>query len=103
MTSQLFLLLQIKIGNYSVNCYKTFYDTDTNACHAMIKKLQNMFKSQSGQVYVLGKYRVDGLQQTVISVGTRVYLNIGNNKTKPYLLLRLLPVDYLKKCMCISN
>lgn len=39
---------------------------------------------------------VDGLQQTVISVGTRVYLNIGNNKTKPYLLLRLLPVDYLK-------
>lgn len=58
--------------------------------------MQNMFKSQSGQVYVLGKYRVDGLQQTVISVGTRVYLNIGNNKTKPYLLLRLLPVDYLK-------
>ena len=85
-----------KNGNYSVNCYKTFYDTDTNACHAMIKKMQNMFKSQSGQVYVLGKYRVDGLQQTVISVGTRVYLNIGNNKTKPYLLLRLLPVDYLK-------
>lgn len=85
-----------KNGNYSVNCYKTFYDTDTNACHAMIKKMQNMFKSQSGQVYVLGKYRVDELQQTVISVGTRVYLNIGNNKTKPYLLLRLLPVDYLK-------
>ena len=85
-----------KNGNYSVNCYKTFYDTDTNACHAMIKKMQNIFKSQSGQVYVLGKYRVDGLQQTVISVGTRVYLNIGNNKTKPYLLLRLLPVDYLK-------
>ena len=85
-----------KNGNYSVNCYKKFYDTDTNACHAMIKKMQNMFKSQSGQVYVLGKYRVDGLQQTVISVGTRVYLNIGNNKTKPYLLLRLLPVDYLK-------
>lgn len=27
-----------KNGNYSVNCYKTFYDTDTNACHAMIKK-----------------------------------------------------------------
>ena len=85
-----------KNGNYSVNCYKTFYDTDTNACHAMIKKMQNMFKSQSGQVYVLGKYRVGELQQTVISVGTRVYLNIGNNKTKPYLLLRLLPVDYLK-------
>lgn len=85
-----------KNGNYSVNCYKTFYDTNTNACHAMIKKMQNMFKSQSDQVYVLGKYRVVELQQTVISVGTRVYLNIGNNKTKPYLLLRLLPVDYLK-------
>ena len=85
-----------KNGNYSVNCYRTFYDTDTNASRAMIKKMQNMFKSQSGQVYVLGKYYVDELQQNVISVGTRVYLNIGNNKTKPYLLLRLLPVDYLK-------
>ena len=80
-----------KNGNYSVNCYKTFYDTDTNACHAMIKKMQNIFKSQSGQVYVLGKYRVYGLQQTVISVGTRVYLNIGNNKDKALPAFKIAP------------
>lgn len=85
-----------KNGDYTIDCYKSFHETDTSACQAMITKMQNMFEDTSGQVYVLGKYYINEIQQTVISVGTKVTLNTGNNTTKSYLLLRLLPVDYLK-------
>ena len=62
----------------------------------MTRKMQLMFEADDDKVYILGKYRSTETQQTVISVGARVTINIGDGQTKDYLLLRLIPVDYLK-------
>ena len=45
---------------------------------------------------VLGKYRVGESQRTVVSVGTRVMIREEDGSDRPYLLLHLIPVEYLQ-------
>lgn len=58
-----------------------------------IATMQQMFNRESG---VLGKYRVVESQMDVLSVGTRVTLREGDGE-KDYLLLRVIPVESMKK------
>lgn len=80
-----------------VHCYEEFKEVNTNFGDLMLVKMQQIFDAADGKVYVLGKYRVGESQQTVVSVGTRVTLRLAEGGTKDYLLLRLIPVDYLQK------
>lgn len=83
-------------GNPWVHCYELAAQTSTKSNEEMTRKMQLMFEADDDKVYILGKYRSTETQQTVISVGARVTINIGDGQTKDYLLLRLIPVDYLK-------
>lgn len=84
-------------GNEWVHCYENYRDSDTNFGDMMVEKMHRMYESGTDKVMVLGKYRVAESQQTVVSVGTRVNLRQADGTDKGYLLLRLIPVDYLQK------
>ncbi len=86
----------IRKGNDSVNCYQVFHEKSNNAELAMLAKMRKIFEAEDDKVLVLGKYRVGESQQTVISVGTHVELREADGTDKRYLLLRIIPVDYLK-------
>lgn len=87
---------QFSGGTDWVHCYEFFTQNDTAGNRALIRKMRRIFDSEN-ETYVLGKYRVGETQQTVISVGARVYITNEDGSTEPYLLLRVIPVDYLKK------
>ncbi len=80
-----------------IHCYENFAQSDTLSDAALLQKMQDMFNADSSDVQVLGKYRVGETQQTVVSVGTRVTLWQEDGSDKDYLLLRLIPVEYLQK------
>ena len=80
-----------------VHCYENFALSDTLGDKALLQKMQSMFEADADDVQVLGKYRVGETQQTVVSVGTRVTLRQADGSDKDYLLLRLIPVEYLQK------
>ncbi len=79
-----------------VHCYEDFAEVGTNFGDMMVQKMRRMFDDKTDKVYVLGKYRVGESQQTVVSVGRRVTLRQEDGTDKDYLLLRLMPVDYLQ-------
>ena len=80
-----------------IHCYENFARSNTLGDAALLKKMQSMFEADADDVQVLGKYRVGETQQTVVSVGTRVTLRQADGSDKDYLLLRLIPVEYLQK------
>ena len=80
-----------------VHCYEDFKSANTNFGDMMLEKMRRMYDNTTDKVLVLGKYRVGETQQTVVSVGTRVNLRQEDGTDKGYLLLRLIPVDYLQK------
>ncbi len=87
---------EIKNGNDWVHCYINIFNNDTNANKTFISKMEKMLSQEDDNVLTLGKYRIGEVQRTVISVGERVYINNGDGTKKPYLLLRVIPVEYLK-------
>ena len=58
--------------------------------------MEQLFNAGPDEVPVLGKYRVGESQRTVVSVGTRVMIREADGSDRPYLLLRLIPVEYLQ-------
>lgn len=82
--------------NRKINCYRIFYETDNSMSREQVTKMRKMFHSDGKELLVLGKYRVAETQQTVVSVGTRVQIRTAAGKIKPYLLLRVIPVEYLQ-------
>ena len=59
--------------------------------------MENMQRMFEGQTAVLGRYRVRESQVNVVSVGTRVDLRQEDGSTKPYLLLRLIALESMRK------
>lgn len=59
--------------------------------------VENLRRLYNGQLAVVGRYRVAETQMTVISVGTRVDLRQEDGSTKGYLLLRVIPVESMRK------
>ena len=80
-----------------IHCYEKWAESDTPADAALLQKMREIFRADQDDVRVLGKYRVGETQQTVVSVGARVTLRQADGSDKDYLLLRLIPVEYLQK------
>ena len=80
-----------------IHCYEKWAKSDTPADAALLQKMREIFRADQDDVRVLGKYRVGETQQTVVSVGARVTLRQADGSDKDYLLLRLIPVEYLQK------
>lgn len=87
----------LKNGSDVITAYQTFRNGTYNADKTALRKMEKMFTSTGDEVLILGKYRVGETQQSVISVGTKVEIRIGKARRKPYLLLRVIPVDYLQR------
>lgn len=84
-------------GDNSVNCYRKFYEQGSDTDEIFIENMKQMFAEVGSEINVLGKYRVEEKQINVVSVGTRVTLSDGQGGSKDYLLLRLIPVDSIRK------
>lgn len=84
-------------GTYWVHCYDEMLKQNTVYSNNFLNKMREMFLGETDKVPVLGKYRVGELQRTVVSVGTKVTIREEDGSDKDYLLLRLIPVEYLQK------
>ncbi len=80
----------------SVKCYERFDRERTDTYKIFIKIMKHMLNAGEDEINVLGKYRSDDTHTNVISVGTKVRLRDGG-KYKDYLLLRLIPVESMRK------
>ncbi len=88
----------VKNGDDEVSCYRQMHNADYNTSRALVRKMQKMFQEENeDETLVLGKYRVGEVQQGVVSVGKRVELRQDDGTKKAYLLLRVIPVNYLEK------
>lgn len=83
-------------GDNIAHCYAEIKERDSETDRIFIKNMEMMFDDGNDESLLLGKYRDDVTQLTVVSVGTRVTLR-ENGRDIDYLLLRLIPVDSLKK------
>lgn len=81
----------------TVSCYQQFSTTDNKAMQRTIQNMQRMFDRDDGHTIVLGKYKIYESQINAISVGCRVRLKTEDGGFKPYLLLRIIPVESMKK------
>ena len=78
----------------SVSIYQRFTEPTWNSGANMIQTMRLMF---DGETAVLGRYKINESQMTVISVGTRVMLRTAEGGQKPYLLLRIIPIESMRK------
>ena len=78
----------------SVSIYQRFTEPTWNSGANMIETMRLMF---DGETAVLGRYKINESQITVISVGTRVVLHTAEGAQKPYLLLRIIPIESMRK------
>ena len=85
------------VGNdNSVSCYKEVSGQNFYFTNIFIANMVHMFDEDYDGLCVLGKYKIKESQMSVISVGTRVTLRTENGH-KDYLLLRIIPVESIKK------
>ncbi len=80
----------------TVDCYQSFTKTDSDTYRIFIENMNQMYLTDGNHINVLGKYRADDIQLTVISVGTRVLLYKEDGTPKEYLLLRLIPLSSVR-------
>lgn len=85
----------------SVDCYKMYKDSEDTTWQIFSSILEQMFQtggiSETGDIAILGKYMAKDTQVNVLSVGSRVRLRKEDGTQKDYLLLRLIPVDSVRK------
>ena len=86
----------VRNGNPWVHCYEEQQKLATTDSSAFLDKMEQLFNAGPDEVPVLGKYRVGESQRTVVSVGTRVMICEEDGSDRPYLLLHLIPVEYLQ-------
>ena len=85
-------------GANLVSCYQNFYDkaqTD-ETYQVFIETMHKMFSDEDA-FNLLGKYRADDTQTNVVSVGSKIALTSETGIKKDYLLLRVIPVESLRK------
>lgn len=81
-------------GSDSVSAYQEF----KNATDPTGKRFtETMYRMYDGQAGVIGRYRIKESQFMVISVGTAVQLRQPDGSSKGYLLLRVIPVESMRK------
>lgn len=84
-------------GDDSVSCYRYIHTDDIDVNRIFIKNMQRMLSDDSRKISVLGKYKVSEMQMYVISVGTKVSLKVDGGEKKDFLLLRVIPVEQVRK------
>ena len=87
----------IQNGSDLVSCYQNFHDKSDETYQLFIKTMKKMVSADDDDFNILGKYRTDDTQMNVVSVGTKVTLKSENNVKKDYLLLRVIPVESIRK------
>lgn len=85
-----------KDTNTPIDIYKKIIETNRKTDDIFAENMKRMFENEDEGISVLGKYRSD-TQLNVISVGTRVNIKISDNESKAYLLLRIIPVESMRK------
>ena len=81
----------------TVDCYQRLRVAENAGSQLTIRNMLRMFDRDDGHTILLGRYRVYETQMTVVSIGTRVRLRTASGGSKPYLLLRVIPVETMKK------
>lgn len=85
-----------KDGDNSISCYEKFLGYGDDTRKIFTENMENMFMG-NGSFSILGKYRTDDTQANVVSVGTRVTLQTDDGSDKDYLLLRIIPIESIRK------
>lgn len=85
---------QIYDGDDSTEVYERFASSERYNSSFIITTMRRMF---NGESHVLGRYRIPESQSTVISVGTPVWLRTGDGWKTRCLLLRIIPVESIRK------
>ena len=80
-------------GSNTIGIYRKYYEESALFPDDYIVRMQKMY---DGGKYVLGKYRTQESQRTVISVGLRVTLRQADGSDRGYLLLRVVPIERMK-------
>ena len=85
-----------KAGDNRISCYEKFLGYGDDTRKIFTENMENMF-SGNGNFSILGKYRTDDTQANVVSVGTRVTIMTGDGQSRDYLLLRIIPIESIRK------
>lgn len=84
-------------GEEKIDTYVRYKDTNIEADLPFGEIMESMFKGGDEDKFeVLGKYRLQETQAMVVGIGTRVTLRTREGD-KDYLMLRIVPVDEIKK------
>ena len=84
-------------GSNEINCYKEFLKNDSATYQLFLSSMDKMMTGDDQDYNILGKYRADDTQLNVISMGTAVTLTTEDGTRKSYLLLRVIPVESMRK------
>lgn len=80
-----------------VECYKKFANNSEDETNNIFMTNMNHMFYKDEEFSVLGKYRTDDTHTNVVSVGTKVTLANDDGSTKDYLLLRIIPLESIRK------
>lgn len=83
-------------GKEKIDTYVKYKDQNVESEEPFGEIMENMFSGVDEDFAVLGKYRLNETQAMGVGVGTRVTLKTENG-LKDYLMLRIIPVDVLKR------
>lgn len=83
-------------GKEKIDTYVEYKDPEIEAEVPFGMIMERMFAGSDDQFEVLGKYRLQETQAMAVGIGTRVTLRTEHGD-KDYLMLRIIPVDALKK------
>ncbi len=81
-------------GSNTIGIYRKYYETGGLFPDDYIVRMRKIY---DGEKYVLGKYRTQESQRTIISVGLRVMLRQADGSDRGYLLLRVVPIERMKE------
>ena len=81
-------------GSNTISIYRKYLDESGTVVDDYITRMRKMF---AGEKTVLGKYMLKESQRTVISTGRAVTLRQEDGSDRDYLLLRVVPIDTMKK------
>lgn len=83
-------------GEENIDTYVKYLESNDETEEQFGEIMQNMFNGTDGTLNILGKYRIDETKSMGIGIGERITLSTNEGR-KDYLLLRIIPVDDLKK------
>lgn len=83
-------------GISEVDCYREFQEHKSDTDDIFVENMRQMC-AQNNALGILGKYRADDIQLNVVSVGTSVQIVSETGEKKEYLLLRVIPIESIRK------